>query len=79
MNHFKAIRKQNIIMKCNINRLLFPMGLWPILPTTKRLGFKNISFYQRAIRIIRWAHRNQANQAVGGIYLFIFEEYGGCF
>ena len=40
MNHFKAIRKQNIIMKCNINRLLFPMGLWPILPTTKRLGFK---------------------------------------
>ena len=77
MNHFKAIRRQNIIiiiiiMKCNINRLLFPMGLWPILPTTKRLGFKNISFYQRAIRIIRWAHRNQANQAVGGIYLFIY-------
>ena len=26
MNHFKAIRKQNIIMKCNINRLLFPMA-----------------------------------------------------
>ena len=31
MNHFKAIRRQNIIiiiiiMKCNINRLLFPMA-----------------------------------------------------
>ena len=80
MNHLEATRKQNIIIiiaiiiiKCN-NTSYF---LWAILPTTTIWSKKYIFLLKG---IIRWAHGNQTNQAVGWDFLyFIFLRVGWMF